>query len=56
VTADLDSEVALFGGLAIHGPGGYESRRMLLSEPEDITERRSELQKTRQRLLLAKDP
>jgi len=47
-------EAALFKGLAINGPGGYEKCRALLSEPEDIVERRSELQKRRQRLQSAK--
>ena len=47
-------EAALFRGLAIHGPTGYERCRILLSEPEDIVERRSELEKRRLRLLLAK--
>jgi len=47
-------EAALFSGLAIDGPGGYERCAALLSEPEDIVERRSELQKRRQRLLSAK--
>jgi hypothetical protein len=47
-------EAALFSGLAINGPTGYERCRVLLSEPEDIVERRSELQKRRLRLLSAK--
>jgi len=48
-------EKALFDGLAISGPGGFEKCRVLLSEPEDIVERRGELQKRRKRLLSAKD-
>lgn len=48
-------EEVLFSGLAINGPRGYERCRILLSEPEDIVERRGELQKRRQRLLLAKE-
>ena len=48
-------EEVLFSGLAINGPRGYERCRVLLSEPEDIVERRSELQKRRERLLLAKN-
>jgi len=48
-------EAALFSGLAVHGPKGYERCMVLLSEPEDIVERRSELEKRRKRLLLAKD-
>ena len=47
-------EAALFSGLAINGPKGYERCMVLLSEPEDIVERRSELQKRRKRLLFAK--
>jgi hypothetical protein len=47
-------EEALFDGLAINGPGGYERCRKLLSEPADVVERRSELEKRRQRLLLAR--
>jgi len=46
-------EEALFDGLSISGPKGYERCRRLLSEPEDIVERRSELEKRRQRLLSA---
>ena len=46
-------EEALFDGLAINGPGGYERCRKLLSETADVVERRSELEKRRQRLLLA---
>ncbi|KAH9007584.1 P-loop containing nucleoside triphosphate hydrolase protein [Lactarius deliciosus] len=49
-----DLEKTLFSGLSINGPGGYERCRMLLSEPEDIVERRSELEKRRQRLLSAR--
>jgi hypothetical protein len=48
-------EGVLFSGLGINGPGGYERCRLLLSEPEDIIERRSELEKRRQRLLSAKE-
>ena len=51
----VDLEGVLFSGLAIHGPGAYERCKMLLSEPEDVVERRSELQKRRQRLLSAKE-
>jgi hypothetical protein len=47
-------EEALFDGLAINGPGGYERCRKLLSEPADVVERRSELEMRRQRLLLAR--
>jgi hypothetical protein len=50
----LGLEMALFQGLSINGPGGYERCRRLLSEPEDIVERRSELEKRRQRLLSAR--
>jgi len=49
-----DLEKALFNGLSINGPGGYERCRRLLSEPEDTVERRSELEKRRQRLLSAR--
>jgi len=48
-------EAALLNGLGINGPRGYKECKILLSEPEDILERRSELQKRRQRLLLARD-
>ena len=51
VTVDL--EEALLEGLRIDGPGGYERCRRLMSEPEDIVERRSELEKRRKRLLSA---
>ena len=47
-------EEALFDGLAINGPGGYERCRKLLSEAPDVVERRNELEKRRQRLLLAR--
>ena len=53
VTVGLEG--ALLSGLAVTGPGGYEKCKMLLSEPEDTAERRSELEKRRQRLLSAKD-
>ena len=53
VTVGLEG--ALFSGLAINGPGAYEKCKMLLSEPEDIAERRSELHKRQQRLLSAKE-
>ncbi len=52
VTAGL--EAALYDGLAIDGPGGYERCRKLLSEPGDIVERSSELEGRRQRLVLAR--
>jgi len=48
-------EEALHKGLGISGSGGFEKCQVLLSEPGDIVERRSELQKRRQRLLLAKE-
>jgi len=47
-------EQALFDGLGINGPGGYERCRKLLSEPDEVVERRSELEKRHQRLLLAR--
>ena len=50
----LDLEMVLFQGLSIKGPEGYERCRRLLSEPGDIVERRSELEKRRQRLLSAR--
>ena len=46
---------ALFDGLAINGPGGYERCKKLLSEPRAVAERRSELEMRCQRLLLAKN-
>lgn len=51
VTVDLGT--TLLDGLAINGPTAFERCRRLLSEPEDIVERRSELEKRRQRLLSA---
>ena len=48
-------EAALFNGLAVGGAGGYERCRSLLGEPEDIIERRTELQKRRERLMKAKE-
>jgi len=51
VTVDLGT--TLLEGLAIQGPAAFERCRRLLSEPEDIVERRSELEKRRQRLLSA---
>lgn len=48
-------EAALLTGLGISGPGGYDECVNLLSEPEDIAERRSELEKRRKRLLLTRD-
>jgi Dynamin GTPase effector domain len=48
-------EAALFNGLAISGPEGYERCKSLLNEPEDIGERRTELQKRRERLWKAKE-
>ena len=51
VTVDLVT--TLLDGLAINGPTALERCRRLLSEPEDIVERRSELMKRRQRLLSA---
>jgi hypothetical protein len=43
VTVDLGT--TLLDGLAINGPAAFERCRRLLSEPEDIVERRSELEK-----------
>jgi Dynamin GTPase effector domain len=45
----------LFSGLAIDGPGAFERCRTLLSEPEDIVERRSELERRRKRLFSARE-
>jgi Dynamin GTPase effector domain len=47
-------EAALLRGLIISGPDGHERCRTLLSEPEDMVERRSELQKRLQRLMSAR--
>jgi hypothetical protein len=47
-------EDALLRGLTISGSDGFQRCRMFLSEPEDIVERRSELQKRLQRLLSAR--
>jgi hypothetical protein len=44
----------LLKGLAISAPDGYQRCKTLLSEPEDIVERRNELQKRRQRLTSAR--
>jgi hypothetical protein len=49
----VDLGTTLLDGLAINGPTAFERCRRLLSEPEDIIERRSELEKRRQRLLSA---
>ena len=48
-------EAAILDGLGMNGPRGYKECRILLSEPEAIQERRSELQKRRQRLISARD-
>ncbi|KAI0042655.1 hypothetical protein FA95DRAFT_1610025 [Auriscalpium vulgare] len=48
-------EGALFNGLGVNGPKGYENCRRLLQEPPDVMERRKELQKRQDRLLSAKD-
>jgi Dynamin GTPase effector domain len=53
VTRDL--EEVLLRGLSVNGPEGYERCKMLLSEPEEIAERRNELEKRRRRLVLAKE-
>ena len=47
-------EEALFDGLAVNGPGGYERCRKLLSEADDVVERRSELERRHERLLSAR--
>ena len=44
-------ETTLRTRLAVNGPGAYERCKVFLSEPDDIVERRSELQNRRQRLL-----
>ncbi|KAI0250037.1 hypothetical protein BJV78DRAFT_616771 [Lactifluus subvellereus] len=46
-------EGALLRGL-VSGPDGYQRCGMLLSEPEDIIERRNELEKRLQRLISAR--
>jgi len=48
-------ESALFTGMDISGPEGYERCRVLLSEPPDIVTRRTELQNKRDRLGKAKE-
>ena len=48
-------EAVLLNGLGINGPRGYEECMILLSESEDLVERRGQLQKRRQRLLSARD-
>lgn len=53
VTVDL--ETTLHKGLGISGPGGYEKCQLYLSEPDDVVERRNELERRRQRLLSARD-
>jgi hypothetical protein len=50
-----DLESALFTGMNINGPEGYERCRLLLSEPPDIVVRRTELQNKRDRLGKAKE-
>jgi Dynamin GTPase effector domain len=53
MTKDLRG--VLLSGLAIDGSGAFEICRTLLSEPEDIVERRSELERRQQRLLSARE-
>lgn len=53
VTRDLEG--VLLSGLGVSGPEGYKRCNMLLSEPEEIAERRNELEKRRRRLVLAKE-
>jgi hypothetical protein len=53
VTRDLEG--VLLSGLGVSGPEGYKRCKMLLSEPEEIAERRNELEKRRRRLVLAKE-
>jgi hypothetical protein len=48
-------EAALFNGLAIGGAGANDRCRSLLSEPEDIAERRTDLKWKRERLWKAKE-
>jgi hypothetical protein len=48
-------ERVLLSGLGINGERAFERCKMLLSEPEDIVERRNELEKRKQRLLSAKE-
>ncbi|KAF8504671.1 P-loop containing nucleoside triphosphate hydrolase protein [Russula emetica] len=48
-------EGVLLSGLGVSGPEGYKRCKMLLSEQEEIAERRSELEKRRKRLILAKE-
>lgn len=48
-------ELALFNGMEISGPGGYERCRLLLSEPGGVVAHRTELQKRRDRLWRAKE-
>ena len=53
LTRGLDG--VLLSGLGVSGPEGYKRCKMLLSEPEEIAERRHELEKRRRRLLSAKE-
>jgi hypothetical protein len=53
VTHDLEG--VLLSGLGVNGPEGYMRCKVLLSEPEEIAERRSELEKRRKRLESAKE-
>jgi hypothetical protein len=53
VTRDLEG--VLLSGLGVSGPEGYKKCKMLLSEPEEVAERRSELEKRQKRLLSAKE-
>jgi Dynamin GTPase effector domain len=48
-------EGVLLSGLGVSGPDGYKRCKMLLSEPEEIAERRDELEKRRWRLVSAKE-
>lgn len=47
-------ETVLFNGLRVNGPNGYTNSKRLLQEPDDTSERRSEYQKRRERLQLAR--
>ncbi|THH11229.1 hypothetical protein EW146_g8124 [Bondarzewia mesenterica] len=47
-------EAAIFSGLGVSGPKGFENCQRLLQEPPGIVEKRNELQKRRDRLSLAR--
>lgn len=46
---------SLYSGLGVRGPEGFERCRQLLEEPEDMSQRRDQLVKRRERLRRARE-